>query len=107
MKTSLFHVTKVLDNDCMIRNGAVALGFKVLHRVHVRNIDAPLVRSRTIMTILVYIHREKQRINTVYLLEECNALRPDGEFAWIPLRRVALLHLRLQADLKVSSDELN
>ena len=45
------------------------------------------------MSVLVNIHRKKESINTVYSLEESDALHPDGKFTGTILCGVTFQHL--------------
>jgi hypothetical protein len=74
METTTFHVSEILDENGVVSCRTIALRFKVLHRVQVRNVNPTLVRSRTLVSIFVDVHREQKCINSVYLLEKSNAL---------------------------------
>jgi len=93
VESSLLHEAKILDNDRMIRNSAIAFGLKILHRVQIGNVYAPFVWRRAIVSVLVNIHGKEKSIHPVYSLEESNALRPDGEFAGTIFCSVAFQHL--------------
>jgi hypothetical protein len=94
VEPAFFHVAKVLDKYSLIGHSSVALGFKMLHRVQVRNIDSSSVRGGAIMTVLVNIHSEDKSVNTVNLLKQRNAFASDWKLGRASICRVSLKHLR-------------
>jgi hypothetical protein len=69
MKTTRFHISKVLDKDGVIAHRAIFSRFKELHAVEVRDVHSALVRRWAVRIILIDIHTEEQNVNSVNGLE--------------------------------------
>jgi len=94
VKASIFYISEVLNQNCMIRVGSVFTWLKVIDTVQVRNINPPAIRSWAVLIVLINVHTKNYYIDTVNSLKEEYAFCSNCKLFGISTILITFKHLQ-------------